>query len=64
MRSGVEEEEEEEEEEDGKVRERIAGCEMNGWQGEGAGARERRWGKMEEGEEEVEGGAENVIDSG
>lgn len=29
MRSGVEEEE------DGKVRERIAGCEMNGWQGEG-----------------------------
>lgn len=29
MRSGVEEEE------DGKVRERIAGCEINGWQGRG-----------------------------
>ena len=48
--------EEEEEEEDGKVRERIAGCEMNGWQGEGAGARERGGGKMEEGEEEGEAG--------
>lgn len=35
MRSGVEEEE------DGKVRERIAGCEMNGWQGEGGREKER-----------------------
>lgn len=44
MRSGVKEEEE------GKVRERIAGCEMNGWQGARAGARRR------EGEEKIGGG--------
>lgn len=36
MRSGVEEEE------DGKVRERIAGCEMNGWQSVGWREKERR----------------------
>ena len=59
MRSRVEEEEEgeeeEKEEEDGKVRERIAGCEMNGWQGEGA-ERGREGGEKMEEEEEEEGG--------
>lgn len=46
MRSGVEEEE------DGKVRERIAGCEMNGR----ARAGERRGEGEEKIEEEEEGG--------
>lgn len=46
MRSGVEEEE------DGKVRERIAGCEMNGWQGEGGERKREAEEKIEEDEEE------------
>ncbi len=52
MRRGVEEEEE-----DGKVRERIAGCEMNGWQsreGEKEEKIKKRWRR----------GTEKVIDSG